>query len=737
MIFRIASIFLILLSNLSFAIEKQTISKMVSPITFDGICSPEEWDQYEPITLRMYAPYHDQEPSERSDIYLAYDDSYFYVAARMYYENGATLSSVSKKRDSFDEGNDMLGIMFDSFNDNENGMGFATAPSGLRSDFNVFNDAQGSSQRMPFSGDWNTFWDVETEIIDGIWHIEMRVPVSSLRFQDEKGKVTMGMLVWRYIASNVESSSYPLMPNNLGPFSMFKPSKTQKIYFEDLKSKKPIYFTPYVLGGLEQFSELNDTGTEYENKTDKKLNVGFDLKYGISSNLTLDLTVNTDFAQVEVDDQQINLTRFPLFFPEKRQFFLERSSTFRFNSGGPNTLFYSRRIGLYEGDIVPIYGGIRLVGRKDKWDYGFLDMQTAAIDEVATTNHGVFRLRRQVFNENSYVGGIVTNKIANDGQYNTSYGIDGVIKLFGNDYLIINYAQTFGDSLSNDPLSMNNAKFYATWEKRTDQGFGYSLSVAKTGADYSPEMGYEWREDYSRARARFWYGWINPDSSPLLKHSVRMGGYMYKRNSDFETETIKIEPSWDFQTKSGFFGSLGYTFQYENIPETFEITEDIDVPVGEYKFTGFEGVISTPANKLFSLMAMTYVGGYYDGFRIMASPEILVKPSSTFLFSLTYIFNYLDIPDRNQLLNAHIARFKTEIMISTKLSGSFFIQYNGVDYIGVDNIRIRYNPREGNDLWFVYNDVMNTNRNRESPNLPFTDSRTFIIKYNHTFRWGR
>lgn len=735
--YRLLTILLLFLCNMSFATEKLTVKKMSGTINFDGICSPEEWNQLEPIPMQMFRPIHNVEPTERSEIYITYDEAYFYVASRCYYENGAYISSVSKKRDSFDEGNDQLGILFDSFNDNENGMGFATAPSGMRMDFNVFNDAQGSGRNMPFSGDWNTFWDVKTNIIDNVWHIEMRIPISSLRFQDENGQVTMGMMIWRYIASNVEYQSYPLMPNNLGPFSMFKPSQIQKIHFEDLKSKKPIYFTPYVLTGLEQINELNESETQYEGKLNKKLNVGFDLKYGISSNMTLDLTVNTDFAQVEVDDEQINLTRFPLFFPEKRQFFLERSSTFRFNSGGPNTLFYSRRIGLYEGEIVPIYGGVRLVGRKGKWDYGFLDMQTAEIDELASTNHGVFRLRKQVINENSYIGGMLTNKIATDGQYNTGVGIDGIFRLFGNDYLTINYAQTFGDSVSNEPLSMKNAKFYTTWEKRSDVGFGYSLSLAKTGKEYNPEMGYEWREDYSRARIRTWYGWINDDNSALLKHSIKLGGYVYKRNSDFETETIKIEPSWNFQTKSGFFGSLGYTYQFEYVPEFFEITEDVNIPSGSYEFNGFEGVISTPANKLFSLMGMTYVGSYYDGFRVMASPQILFKPSASLNISLDYIFNYLDIPDRDQLLNAHIARLKTEVMLSTKLSGSFFIQYNGVDHVGVDNIRIRYNPREGNDLWLVYNDVMNTNRNREFPVLPQTDSRTLIIKYNHTFRWTK
>ena len=713
-----------LLSQWSFANEKQTISKLAQAIVFDGTCSMDEWNRYGEINLRMHQPYHNE-------------DAYFYLAGRLYYENGAEIRSTSKKRDSFDEGNDMLGIMFDSFNDNENGMGFVTAPSGMRMDFNLFNDAQGSTESMPFSGNWNTFWDVKTNVLDDVWHIEMRIPVSSLRFQDDNGSVTMGMMIWRYISSKVETQSFPLMPNNLGPFSMFKPSRIQKIYFEDLRSKKPLYFTPYVLGGLEQFSELNEDETAFENKLDKKLNVGFDIKYGLSSNLTMDLTVNTDFAQVEVDDQQINLTRFSLFFPEKRQFFLERSSTFRYNTGGPNTLFYSRRIGLYDGEIVPIYGGIRLVGRKGKWDYGFLDMQTASIEGLASTNHGVFRMRKQILNENSYIGGIVTNKIATDGQYNTSYGIDGIFKVIGNDYLIISYAQTFGDSLSNKPASMDNAKFYATWEKRSDQGLGYMLSLAKTGEDYNPEMGFEWREDYTRARARLWYGWINKENSPLLKHNVSMHGFIYKRNSDFKTETIRMNPRWEFQTKSGFFGIVGYNFQYDFIPEEFDITDDVSIPEGDYSYGGFEGIISTPANKLFSVLGEAYIGTYYDGFRVMVAPELSFRPSSTLQMSLVYMFDYLDISERNQLLNAHLAKIKAEVMLSTKLSGSVFLQYNNVDYVTVDNIRIRYNPREGNDLWFVYNDIMNLNRKREAPSLPLTDSRTFIIKYNHTFRWAK
>lgn len=734
---RIITIILLCIVGRAQASNQLDIVKTSGKIIFDGVCSPAEWDGLQAVPLQMFKPNYGVPGSERSEIYVTYDDHYFYLAGRCYFENGSKISSVTKKRDAYDEGNDMLGILFDSYNDHENGMGFITSPSGHRMDFNVFNDGQGSSRRMPFSPDWNTFWDVKTNIIDGVWHTEMRIPISSLRFEDRNGRVTMGITIWRYIASKVEFDAFPLMPNNLGPFSMWKPSKSYRVHFDDLKRARPIYLTPYGLAGLGKHSELNDQESAYHNVTDKKLDFGVDLKYGITSNLTMDLTVNTDFAQVEVDDEQINLTRFPLFFPEKRQFFLERNSTFRFKTNGPNTLFYSRRIGLNDGDIVPIYGGIRFVGRSGGWDYGLLDMQTAPIDGLASTNHGVFRIRKQILNENSYIGGMITNKLGTDGQYNTAYGLDGIFKMSNTDYLIFNYAQTFGDSLENTPISMKNGKYYLQWEKRSDQGFGYSFSVAQTGEDYNPELGYEWRDDYARGRIRLWYGWINSESSPLFKHSLRVGGFVYKGNKTFETETVRIDPTWVFETKKGFSGSIGYEYQYENVPDSFDISDDVNIPAGIYDFHGLTGRLSTPANKLFSVKAETYFGSYYDGTRIMVSPVVLFKPSSSLQLSLAYIFNYLDIPDRQQTLNAHIARLKTEIMLSTKLSGSFFVQYNGVGHVAVDNFRLRYNPREGNDLWLVYNDVMNTHRTREAPALPFTDSRTIILKYNHTFRMGR
>jgi hypothetical protein len=223
----------------------------------------------------------------------------------------------------------------------------------------------------------------------------------------------MGLICARYIAHKNELDIFPEIPPNWGESSHLRVSRSREIVFRGLRPKKPFYIAPYVIGGRQWEQVLNETGTAYKLKEDLpglrqlKLNGGLDIKYGLTNNLTLDITVNTDFAQVEADDEQINLSRFSLFFPEKRTFFQERSSVFTFDFERGSSLFYSRQIGLHEGEQVPIFGGARVTGMAGRWDIGFLDMQTQAIENLPSENFGILRLRRQVLNESSYLGGIL------------------------------------------------------------------------------------------------------------------------------------------------------------------------------------------------------------------------------------------------------------------------------------------------------------------------------------------
>jgi len=251
-------------------------------------------------------------------------------------------------------------VIIDTFNDRQNAVMFWTNPNGLRTEGTLQNDVVDANTDMSFS--WNTFWDAKSEINDHGWSAEVRIPFSSLRFQTQENKTLMGITVTNFRAAKAEWISFPAIPPEVAN-AAWKPSNTFIIEFEGLKPEKPLCVTPYATGGIGQVNELNDSETGYVMDSKLKFDAGFDAKYSITNNLTVDLTVNTDFAQVEADDQKINLTRYSLYFPEKRVFFQEKADVFDFSFLGGNNLFYSRRIGLYDGYPVRIYGGVRMTGR--------------------------------------------------------------------------------------------------------------------------------------------------------------------------------------------------------------------------------------------------------------------------------------------------------------------------------------------------------------------------------------
>jgi len=411
---------------------------LTGPVQLDGLIDEPAWDAIEPLPMVQMVPNFGEPPTEKTEILIGYDDNYLYMGCRLYDSHPELIQSTSKKRDFMGPNTDWIGFILDTFNDNENGVNFSTNPSGLRLDLTIFNDAQQTGDMImgePINISWNTFWDVKTVQNDEGWFAEFRIPFSSLRFQEIDGKVVMGLIVWRWIPHKDEQTIFPAIPNDYGQWSAWKPSKAQEVVIQGIRSRKPFYVTPYFLGGYGLSNELNEAETAYERTEEPEFELGLDVKYGLTSNLTLDVTLNTDFAQVEADDEQVNLTRFSLFFPEKRLFFQERSSNFEFNIGGPQQVFYSRRIGIHNGKPVRIWGGARIVGRVGPWDVGLLNMQTARTKEVVSENFGVLRIRRQVINPNTYVGGIATSRIGVDGQYNVTYGLVGIFRLYGDDYL--------------------------------------------------------------------------------------------------------------------------------------------------------------------------------------------------------------------------------------------------------------------------------------------------------------
>jgi hypothetical protein len=721
------------------------IKRIQNSVLFDGIPDEDAWKSLSPISLIMYSPNFGKDPSEETDVRIGYDDRYLYIAGMIYFRDAGMIRSSSFKRDYMGMGSDFFGLILDTYNDKENALAFFTSPDALRFDASILKDAVTSMpDQMPMNLSWNTFWDVETRKDKAGWSVEIRIPLSSLRFQETDGKVIMGLIIQRWVPARNELYIYPAIPPNWGQFSTLKPSQAKKIMFNDLKPDKPLYIAPYALTGFVSEYELNTLETEYLRSDKGVFEAGGDIKYGLSGNMVLDLTINTDFAQVEADDEQINLTRFDLYYPEKRPFFLERASIFDFNLAANNTLFYSRRIGLSEdGDPIRIYGGARLIGRAGKWDIALLDMQTApfkktnaeGVEEelVPSENFGVLRFRRQVINENSYIGAGFTSRLGANGNYNIGYGVDGIFRLFGQDYLDMKFAQSYETGLSNNSL-LKPSRIALDWTRRSVKGLGYTFGYSYSGLNFNPGIGFEMMNDYYSGRANILYGWIPGEKSNLYSHNLEFRTRYSAYLTDGSMMTYSNTLGWTFQTKDQWHGTVSLLYNNENLKDSLILIEDkASVPPGQYKFFNFMGNLSSPGSNPFFLMLANEMGQYFDGLRFSLHLQPTWNISKHFELGGTYGFDHVNFSDRNLKMTNHIIGVKALYMLNTKLSVNAFIQYNTAENGIVSNIRFRYNPKEGNDFYLVFNEGRNTNLTREVPNLPVYSFRMVAVKYTYTF----
>ena len=724
-----------------------TINKFSSPVTFDGNPGEEAWNSLTPFKMTMHLPVYGKEPTEETDVRIGYDDKYLYIGARLFYKDPGIMRSASLKRDYMGNSGDWFGVILDSYNDKENGMGFFTSPDALRWDATIQKDAVlQSHDQIPVNNSWNTFWDVKTTLEKTGWSLEMRIPFSSLRFQEIKGEVRMGLILHRWIPAKNERDLYPAIPPNWGPVSIIKPSQAQEIVFHGIKPSKPVYIAPYALAGIESNYDLNNAGDVYKKSSNPTVEAGLDIKYGLSNNMIMDLTANTDFAQVEADDQQINLTRYSLYFPEKRTFFLERASVFDYALGGNSNLFYSRRIGLSDdGDPIRIYGGARITGRVGKWDMGVLDMQTAALwkenssgeaeEVLPSENFGVLRFRRQIINDNTYVGAMMTSRLGVDGSYNLAYGLDGLFRVFGDDYLDLKWSQSFEDSVTNRSIT-EPTRIAVRWERRSSLGLGYNFGYGLSGIHYNPGIGFEMQNDYSSFRGGLKYGWLPGENSAIYSHSPEIMVRYMNYIDDGSIMSLNLNGGWTFLSKSQWEGNLSLVYNIESLRDSLELKEDeIFIMPSEYRFVNIMGALSTPATNPLFLMVKTETGQYFDGIRFSINLQPTWNISKHMEMGAIYNFDWLKFNSRNQEMVNHIIGIKALYMLDTRLSINAYIQYNTAVNGILTNLRLRYNPKEGNDFYIVFNEGRNTDLTREVPNLPVYDTRSVLLKYTYTFNF--
>jgi hypothetical protein len=675
-----------------------------------------------------------QAATERTETWIAFDEDYVYVSFKVWDSRMDTLIATEMRRDSTNswQGNDLVSFIFDTFYDQRTSFTFTMNPLGGRSDGTMVNDRQ-------YSSDWNPVWETKTGRFDGGWTVEAAVPFKSLRYQPGTAQL------WGFNAMRVKRSK-----NEISTLTRVPPARGQSgfqqaqfaaslVGLEAPRAGANLDIKPYGISSL-----TTDRTAIPGLSNDPEAEAGLDVKYAVTQGLVADLTVNTDFAQVEADEQQINLTRFTLFFPEKRDFFLENQGTFSFggvpiNSAGGNfgggfigassaapIMFYSRRIGLHENHQVPLNVGGRLTGRAGKYSVGALNIQTGDKQEefgAPATNFSVIRLKRDVLRRSS-VGVMFTNRsdaIAGPGG-NRAYGIDGTFAFYEN--LQIN---TYWAGTDTDALSTRDSDSYRGQLDYSGDRYTVQIERLKIGDNFNPEIGFLRRDDMVRDYARVKFS-PRPRNRSAIRKYVYDGAIEYIENGAgrMETRERALEFALEFQSADRF--SVNYTNSFEFLPRPSPIGSVV-LPIGEYQFDTIRLGYNIAQQRPVSANLTAEFGTFYNGRKTtLSAARGRVPITNQLSLEPTYSFNNVTL-DQGQFIT-HLAGSRVTYSMTPLMFVSALIQYNsGINAVST-NARFRWEYRPGSELFVVYNDERNTT----TRGFPALSTRSFIVKINRLFR---
>lgn len=712
------------------------ISRATGLITVDGLSNEPAWLAIPSMPFVVLEPVWGSTPNERTELRLTYDDSFLYIAGRCFTKDSSTIIARNLVRDGY-RGDDWMTIHFDSRFDRQNAFVFSIYPLGSRYDMATSNDAV-ELGNSTFNPAFNMFWEAKTVVNREGWFYEMKIPLYNLRYkQNKEGNIEMGISSTRAIQYLQEYHQFPAIPRNAVE-PIMKPSLKQPVIFPNLPKPNLFLLTPYVLAGRERRNSINETETGIDQQTSNYFQAGLDAKIGVSPYLTLDASINPDFAQVEADDQLVNFTRFSLFFPERRLFFQEQAGLFEFNLGGSSQLFYSRRIGINEGQLTDIYGGLRLTGKlNQKLDIGLLNMQSAPTDlsstnRLASENYGVLRLRQQVLNNRSFVGAMITSRAGSEKQ-NYVYGIDALLNPSGTQYILFNAAYSDASS-KKDGIDASRINFL--WENRRTDKFFYKLGYTYSGKNFNPEVGFIDRSNIHNT-------WLNLDYGKFA--TERKGKFQYRRYSllavdsyinakNGTLESNDIGTGWRGTTFKGtqWSGQLNYNYEYLAAPLDFG--NGVVIQPGEYRFARVTLGFTPPRFKGIRVPVRAIEGGFYDGKRLNLNVSPTFNLGKHWEIQATYDYTNLRFGNSDLFKQVHIARMRVAYALDLHLSINFTVQYNSNVNQFFNNARLRYNFKDGHDLYLVWNESLFTERRyNEQVMRPLSGTQTILIKYYYTF----
>ncbi len=647
-------------------------------IKLDGILNEDGWQRADSITSLIQSEPNFKSPlSEKTAVKILYDDDHIYIGAVCYYEDMNDL--VADKLEHRDIGwDDQIAFVFDTFHDKTKGYLFETNANGAK--YEGFIDGIGI-----INSDWNKVWQVRTKINLNNWTAEFRIPLRILRYSNAE-KQTWGFNIYRSLRKKNERGYFTPIPPQYGIGNLSLAGELTGI--EGLKAKRNLQLRPYLL--------LGRTDDRSRNAEETKSEIGFDIKYVPLTNVAVDLTYNTDFAQIESDDEQINLTRFSLFYPEKRDFFLENAQLFEFGMSQKIQPFFSKRIGIHDGSPVPILYGVRATGKLGRSNIGFLNMSTEKIDEMPVTNYTILRVRQDIL-KNSNVGFILTN-MQDCNSYERSWGLDSEIWLTDDSRI-----KGFYSSLYSKEIGDNRST--GAFSYRLDKDlFGLVLGYVGVGKNYDPTMGFVMLKDIK-------------DYSGILRKSFRprrfgirkvdifgMFDYTYTQaNEDLMKQNIATITT---EFESGDMFIYGFFNLFDRFYEDFRVYKDTIVPKGKYMYNLSCITCQFAGKRRISGKVGFQWGGFYDGNQIAFDWDGLIKLNKHVQIGHGFEYNHIELP--NGCFTTMVGRLRMNLIFTSNISLKTYFQYNNATESINSNIRFHLLYGKDNDLFVVYNNVSDT-----------------------------
>jgi hypothetical protein len=660
-------------------------------------------------------PFEGRPASQRTEVRVGYTDDALYLGVICYDDQPEGIIVADSRRDSSLDDSDSFLVVIDTFRDGQNGFVFGTNPAGIEYDGQVTKEgtSQFGSGAGGFNLNWDTSWTVRSAITDQGWMAEMRIPFRSLRFTDGETPV-WGINFQRNIRRNNEIAYWSPLPRQ---HNLYRVSEAGTLAGLALPPQRNLKVIPYVLGQAERGGP-DVTGTDYDSEA------GVDVKYSITPALTLDLTVNTDFAQVEADEVQVNLDRFSLFFPEKRPFFLENAGQFAVGTPEELELFFSRRIGITPaGAPQPIDGGARLSGKLgDRTNVGLLRMRTASVNELAPRNDfSVARVNQELPNRSAVGAMFVERQGEAGGDYNRTYAIDGRIGI-GNDTRVSGFvarSETPGARGGDHAFSLRADYNSALWSN--------NIGYTEVGGNFNPEVGFLRRRDYRKGEALIFRRFRPNDLWGLheLRPHVAWRGFW---GNDGYRESTFLHVDNHFEWRSGMEIHTGINFVYEGVRQAFTLVPGVVVEPGEYDEREAQLVFITNQGAPLSLELSSRIGGFFGGDRVNLVPTVRYRLGEAFTSELSWNYNRIDLPVADGPVTVNVGQLRLSYSFTPKVLLQALVQYDDRTDLLATNLRFAWLQSANAGLFLVYNEV-----DDETIVGPMEKRREITLKWSRIF----